>query len=279
MFKKLMAASLLSLTVASPALSDVTKNKTIVAKALQELFIDKDVAAVDRYFGPEYIQHNPDVASGTEALKGLAGYLATNENFNVQSFRMIGEGDLVATHSIYEGFAEVPLVAFDVFRIENDRIVEHWDNLTSVVTDTANGNSQVDGATEIADLEKTADNKALVEEFVEKVLIKGEQVDLTQYVSPETYIQHNPQVANGLDGLGEFLKYLGENQIKFYYTKRHLTVAEGNFVLTASEGVFGDKPQAFYDLFRIENGLIVEHWDVIADMPGADAKHNEDGKF
>lgn len=279
MFKKLMAASLLSLTVASPALSDVTKNKTIVGKALQELFIDKDVAAVDRYFGPEYIQHNPDVASGTEALKGLAGYLATNENFNVQSFRMIGEGDLVATHSIYEGFAEVPLVAFDIFRIENDRIVEHWDNLTPVVTETANGNSQVDGATEIVDLEKTADNKALVEEFVEKVLIKGEQVDLTQYVSPETYIQHNPQVANGLDGLGAFLKYLGENQIKFYYTKRHLTVAEGNFVLTASEGVFGDKPQAFYDLFRIENGFIVEHWDVIADMPGADAKHNEDGKF
>lgn len=279
MLKKLMAASLLSLTVASPALSDVNKNKTIVAKALQELFVDKDVAAVDRYFGPEYIQHNPDVASGTEALKGLAGYLATNENFNVQSFRMIGEGDLVATHSIYEGFAEVPLVAFDIFRIENERIVEHWDNLTPVVTDTANGNSQFDGATEIADLEKTADNKALVEEFVEKVLIKGEQVDLTEYVSPETYIQHNPQVANGLDGLGAFLKYLGENQIKFYYTKRHLNVAEGNFVLTASEGVFGDKPQAFYDLFRIENGLIVEHWDVIADMPGADAKHNEDGKF
>ena len=279
MLKKLMAASLLSLSVASPALSDVTKNKTIVGKALQELFVDKDVTAVDRYFGPEYIQHNPDVASGTEALKGLAGYLATNENFNVQSFRMIGEGDLVATHSIYEGFAEVPLEAFDIFRIENDRIVEHWDNLTPVVTQTANGNSQVDGATEIVDLDKTADNKALVEEFVEKVLIKGEQVDLTEYVSPKTYIQHNPQVANGLEGLGAFLKYLGEKQIEFHYTKRHLTVAEGNFVLTASEGVFGDKPQAFYDLFRVENGLIVEHWDVIADMPGADAKHNEDGKF
>ncbi|MEP2978111.1 MAG: nuclear transport factor 2 family protein [Lentilitoribacter sp.] len=279
MLKKLMAASLLSLTIASPALSDVNENKMIVGKALQELFVDKDVTAVDRYFGPEYVQHNPDVASGTEALKGLVGYLATNENFKVQSFRMFGEGELVATHSIYEGFADVPLVAFDIFRVENGRIVEHWDNMAPVVTETANGNSQVDGATKIADLDKTAGNKALVEEFVDKVLIKGEQVDLTQYVSPETYIQHNPQVANGLDGLGAFLKYLGENQIKFYYTKRHLTVAEGNFVLTASEGVFGDKPQAFYDLFRVENGLIVEHWDVIADMPGADAKHNEDGKF
>lgn len=279
MFKKLMAASLLSLTIATPALSDVEKNKAFVGAALNELFVEKDVTAVDRYFGSQYIQHNPDVASGAQALKGLAGYLANNENFKLHSYRIIGEGDLVATHSVYEGFAEVPLVAFDVFRLEEGRIVEHWDNLAPVVTDTANGNSQVDGDTKVTDHDKTAQNKALVEEFVEKVLIRGEAGDLTKYVSPETYIQHNPQVANGLDGLGAFLKYLGENQIKFYYTKRHLTVAEGNFVLTASEGVFGDKAQAFYDLFRVENGLIVEHWDVIAEMPGVDAKHNEDKKF
>ena len=113
-FKKLMAASLLSLTIATPALSDVEKNKAFVGAALNELFVEKDVTAVDRYFGSQYIQHNPDVASGAQALKGLAGYLANNENFKLHSYRIIGEGDLVATHSVYEGFAEVPLVAFDV---------------------------------------------------------------------------------------------------------------------------------------------------------------------
>ena len=49
--------------------------------------------------------------------------------------------------------------------------------------------------------------------------------------------------------------------------------------LERAEGAFGGQPQAFYDLFRLENGLIVEHWDVIAPMPGPDAKHNEAGKF
>lgn len=279
MLKKLMAVSLLSLSIATPALSDITENKAIVGQALQGLFVEMDVSAVDRYFGPQYIQHNAEIASGTQALKGLAEFLAKKDDFKFQSFRMIGEGDLVATHSIYEGFTDVPLVAFDVFRLEQGRIVEHWDNLAPVVKESANGNSQVDGVTRITDLNKTAENKALVEEFVEKVLINGEQVDLTKYVSPTTYIQHNPQVANGLGGLGAFLKYLGENQIKFYYTKQHFSVAEGNFVLTASEGVFGDKAQAFFDLFRVENGLIVEHWDVIADMPNSDARHNEDGKF
>ena len=56
-------------------------------------------------------------------------------------------------------------------------------------------------------------------------------------------------------------------------------IGEGNFVLTMSEGTLGEDPTAFYDLFRIEDGLIVEHWDVIAPMPAADALHNEAGKF
>lgn len=46
-----------------------------------------------------------------------------------------------------------------------------------------------------------------------------------------------------------------------------------------ADGAIGDQPQAFYDLFRVEDGLIVEHWDVIAPMPGADTQYNEAGKF
>lgn len=63
------------------------------------------------------------------------------------------------------------------------------------------------------------------------------------------------------------------------YSKIHKVIGESNFVLTMSEGSFGGEPQSFYDLFRLENGLIVEHWDVIVPMPGPDAKHNEAGKF
>ncbi len=44
------------------------------------------------------------------------------------------------------------------------------------------------------------------------------------------------------------------------------TVAEGNFVLAASEGTFGGKPMAFFDLFRVDNGNIAEHWDAMADI-------------
>jgi predicted SnoaL-like aldol condensation-catalyzing enzyme len=55
------------------------------------------------------------------------------------------------------------------------------------------------------------------------------------------------------------------------------TVAEGNFVLAASEGMFGGKPAAFLDLFRVDNGKTAEHWDVMADVPAKMAHGN--GKF
>ena len=45
------------------------------------------------------------------------------------------------------------------------------------------------------------------------------------------------------------------------YDKVHKILGEGNFVLVASEGTFGGKHTAFYDLFRVANGKIAEHWD------------------
>ncbi len=64
------------------------------------------------------------------------------------------------------------------------------------------------------------------------------------------------------------------------YQKLHMVVGEGNFVLAVSEGKFGKgDPTAFYDLFRLENGLIVEHWDVITTIPPKSEWKNENGKF
>jgi predicted SnoaL-like aldol condensation-catalyzing enzyme len=61
----------------------------------------------------------------------------------------------------------------------------------------------------------------------------------------------------------------------FKYTKIHKVLGEGNFVLTVSEGEWnGGKKQAFYDLFRMKEGKIVEHWDVIQEIPTEGLAHN-----
>ena len=263
------------------ALADVEANKQTAIAAMNEVLVGLDATKIDTYFADPYIQHNPVAASGLEALRGLVAYAKDGPGFGLETARVIGEDDMVVMHNVWEGFGPGPMVAFDVFRFNDDgKIVEHWDNLQPL-SDTPNpsGRTQIDGETAITDLDKTADNKALVEDFITRALINGESVEFTDYVNPEMYLQHNTQAADGLEGLGAFLGYLAENDIAFYYTDLALLVAEGNFVFAASEGVFGDQPTAYFDLFRLQDGRIVEHWDVIADMPAGDLPAGYPGKF
>ena len=103
---------------------------------------------------------------------------------------------------------------------------------------------------------------------------------MTNYVSTEKYLQHNSSIADGLDGLGAALQYFAENNLVLKYDKVHKVLGEGNFVLTVSEGKFGKGDHvAYYDLFRLENDKIVEHWDIIQPIPAKEEWQNENGKF
>ena len=126
-------------------------------------------------------------------------------------------------------------------------------------------------------LASTAENRALVTQFIDTVLIGGDVGTVTDFISSDSYIQHNPNIADGLDGLGTALAASAEQGVEMIYTKTHLVVAEGNFVFNTSAGTFGGEPTAFFDLFRVDGGKIVEHWDVIAPIPTEFAHDN--GKF
>lgn len=275
--RTIAAATLIA--TAPAAFAESADVKAFAIEALTETLAKGNAEAVDRYFDPGYIQHNPDVPNGAEALKGLIEQLSASGSFKADFARVIADGDMVAFHGRYTGFGPTPMIAFDVFRFENGKIVEHWDNLIPEAAPNPSGRTQIDGATEITDLDQTEANKAKVTEFITKGLITHEEINITDYISPVTYIQHNPMVADGLEGFGAFMAQMAEKGISMEYSKIHHVIGEGNFVLAMSEGTFGAEPQAFYDLFRLEDGLIVEHWDVIAPMPGADAPHNEAGKF
>jgi predicted SnoaL-like aldol condensation-catalyzing enzyme len=86
-------------------------------------------------------------------------------------------------------------------------------------------------------------------------------------------------VADGLDALGKDLEAMARAGTPMVYTENHMIVGEGNFVLTVSEGKFLNKHVAFYDLFRIERGKIVEHWDTIEEIPSKKEWKNNNGKF
>lgn len=230
------------------------------------------------YINPtKYIQHNLGVEDGLEGF-GKVVKNAPEGGFKAKVIRAFEEDDFVFLHTQYDFFG--PKAGFDVFRFEEGKIVEHWDNLAAITPPNPSGRTQLDGTTDIADRDKTAANKALVKDFVTTVLMKGESDNITAYINPQQYLQHNSSVADGLDGLGAALQYFAENNLIMQYDKMHQILGEGNFVLTISEGKFGTGDHvAYYDLFRIDNGKIVEHWDIIETIPTEADWKNQNGKF
>ncbi|WP_299787344.1 nuclear transport factor 2 family protein [uncultured Shewanella sp.] len=230
------------------------------------------------YINPlEYTQHNLAVGDGLAGFGAVLQALPEG-SARVNVIRAFEDGEFVFTHTDYNFFG--PKIGFDLFRFEDGLIVEHWDNLI-VKSEQLNpsGHSQIDGTTTITDLDKTAENKALVTDFVDTILVKGEFDKLANYFDGDNYLQHNPQIGDGVSGLGAAIEAMAQQGIEMLYTKNYKVLGEGNFVLSISEGTLGGEQTSFYDLFRIENGKIAEHWDVIETIAPISEWKNNNGKF
>ncbi len=229
------------------------------------------------YINPnKYIQHNLDVGDGLAGFGAVMQH-APPQGFKAKVVRAFEDGEHVFTHTEYDFFG--PKIGFDVFRFEDGLIVEHWDNLIEVQPPNPSGRTQTDGAADITDKDKSTANKQVVVDLLENVFMKGQMDKIATYINPTKYLQHNPNVPDGLDGLGSAMKMMAESGMSMEYDKIHKVLGEGNFVLTMSEGKLGKTPTAYYDLFRLENGQIVEHWDVIAPIPPKAEWKNDNGKF
>jgi predicted SnoaL-like aldol condensation-catalyzing enzyme len=117
-------------------MSNPAENKALVVKAINELFGNRDVSALDRYWSTEYIQHDPHAPNGTGGLRALVEGLG--ESFKLHMGMVVADGDIVMVHARYEG--DPTLIAAEIYRIEDGKIAEHWDVLQPEVTDTASGN-------------------------------------------------------------------------------------------------------------------------------------------
>lgn len=229
------------------------------------------------YINPnKYIQHNQAVADGLAGFGALLQQLPEG-SAKVNTVRVIGDGNYIIAHTDYNFFG--PKIGIDIFRFEDGLIVEHWDNLQEKVSETASGRTQIDGPTDVVDLDKTEVNKTLVTNLINDIFLGANPDKITDYISTEQYDQHNPGVKDGLAGLGEALAALAEAGMPMVYEKNHIILGEGNFVLSVSEGIFMNEKVAFYDIFRIENGKVVEHWDTIEKILPDEEAQNNNGKF
>lgn len=243
------------------------ESKDVVVRALSELFGRRDPAAVERFVAPGYVQHSAVSADGPGPLRRLVSNLG--EDFAYDAVRVLADGDLVVAHGVYTGLGPDPIVAFDLYRVEDGRLAEHWDALIPRAQSTVSGRTQTDGPARVVRPEQTGASRARATEFVRTVLIGGAYDRLPEFVDGENYAQHNPGIGDGLSGFGDAVAAMSERGLALRYDVLHRVVAEGEFAFAQSEGDLGGRPYRFYDLFRFADGRIVEHWDVMAEVPAA----------
>lgn len=250
------------------------------AKALIGTFGSGDVALAKSLLKEDYIQHNLNYGTGRDAFLSSVSYLASAPvKTTVNNIRAYEDGDKVVLQTVYNFAGAGEQVAFDIFRFENGLIAEHWDNLANLAKPNPSGHTQIDGDTEIVENGNTEKTREVVKNFLYDVMQNNAPEKTMSYFDGDKYIQHNTAIADGVSGLGAALAEMAKNGISMIYDKVHMVLACGDYALGVSEGTFGGKPTTYYDLWRVENGKIAEHWDVMEELLPKEKWQNKNGKF
>jgi len=177
--------------------------------------------------------------------------------------RALSDGELVVNHSLVFSDGAPVAVRFDLWRVAEGRVVEHWFDEEEWVPQTANGRTQIDGPTTVDLSADTETTRRIATEAVQTVLVDGDTSSLDAHLAGEDYVQHNPRFADGISGLVAALTALANEGVTMRYDGIRQVVAEGDFAYLRSEGTFADQPYVFHDLFRVADGRCAEHWDVM----------------
>lgn len=262
----------------------MTKPKHERTRDIQKSLETREKFPISYFDSRQYIQHNVNLEDGLGPVLALMDALPADRT-KVEPLRSFEDGDYSVAHLNYVLGDWGPMVGFEIHRWDNDRIVEHWDNLQSTPSaPNASGRTMIDGAIEITDLDRTDANKALVRGFTKQVLIAGSIERIGEFHVGETLLQHSPAIGDGTGSLVERIAGGRDGREGPVHRTLHMVLGQGSQVLAVSEGVMIDgagseQSAAFYDLYRCENGRIVEHWEVVEVIPPRDQWKNDNGKF
>ncbi|NOX93661.1 MAG: hypothetical protein GXP04_00780 [Alphaproteobacteria bacterium] len=123
---------------------------------------------------------------------------------------------------------------------------------------------------------KAATKTALEILFSSNIPLADKKRDIVAYINPKKYIQHSPGLANGLDALLDLVEEFDKSH-PGYSVEVKRVMAEGDMTVAHCHYKFGGHDphgKAIVEIFRFEDGLMVEHWDVIQDVPATDKNGN-----
>ena len=256
-------------------------NKRLVYDMWRTLVDARDVEAAKKYLDENYIQHNPIADTG---LAGVLAYFSSlgeplkiPERVQLPLVAIVAERDLVALVSVDK--QENPNVKgetyttawFDMYRIKNGKIIEHWDHGTLPPGMTPRNyvptKENPDHESSLAsDNPKLAANKRLVYDMW-RILLDAQQVEEAPRFLSKDYIQHNPMANTGLEGFLTFFRQFAQPKpVQEKMANFIDIIAEGDLVVLATVRGYNDSngspyTTTWFDMWVVKDGLLTEHWD------------------
>jgi len=265
-------------------------NKRLVYDMWRTILNAGQVESADRYLAPDYIQHNPTAPTGRDAFKQVFGRFMPRQDTIPETVQnpvvsIVAEGDLVVMAFVNEyeepdGSGTYTSTHFDMFRVENGQVAEHWDSIQirrgqNTPAFGGTGPQPVVGTRGLAQLDMLTSgdpqlfaNKRLVFDLWRHIPEAGREELADIYMDP-IYIQHNPNAATGRAGAKAYFAMRPDTSIDSTLEDPLVAlVAEGDLVVQVlqEERPHPNRPGeiyyvAWFDMFRIENGRVIEHWD------------------
>jgi predicted SnoaL-like aldol condensation-catalyzing enzyme len=227
-------------------------NKQLILDVYSKVFGQGNLSFADFVVAEDYIQHNPMVKTGKAGVMEFLTMLKQMpkpENPKKPFMRLICDSNFIAVHSQVEFMGKDNAVV-DLYRIENGLLAEHWDAVQEIVDSVP----VVIGTIELNPQGNIDTNKLIVEKFVNNVLIDK------QFDKSEDFLAANLSISD-----------FENDYEKFQF---HRLIGEQNFVLTQSELTQSGNRFVQYDIYRLSDGLIVEHWAVKQMIPEKMAHSN-----
>lgn len=269
-------------------------NKQLVFDMWRSIVNAGQVELADEMLTEDYIQHSPVLPTGRQAFKGVFSVVPRSVIPDLVSpplVALLAEGDkvvMVLQESLKEpdGSGTYSSAHFNLFRIQNGRLAEHWHSVQQppgprVLPPEQGGPQRVTGLAGKAQLalvassdRELAANKRLVFDMWRQVIAAG-RADLTQLYFAEDYIEHDPNFASGLPGIEARIAAQEVQPVPDAIPAPLVAMVAHGDLVTVVTGREHPHPirkddtytTTWFDMYRIEEGRIAEHWNA-AIKPG-----------